>query len=164
MEKGDKGSTLTRMCVSWWMFLLVPAYLGCPGQTAVKCCCCCCCCVFNQNWCSVLWHWCASAARNVQLPTETSVVFHCLAAAAAAGNVGADFSTAFCAHTVDYSRMAPAYMLLSWWPTDISACVFKSRVGFHVHIVSLLLIKTINICFWLTNMFCLLYTSPSPRD
>ena len=36
MEKGDKGSTLTRMGVSGWMFLLVPAYLGCPGQTAVK--------------------------------------------------------------------------------------------------------------------------------
>ena len=36
MEKGDKGSTLTRMGVSGWMFLLVPAYMGCPGQTAVK--------------------------------------------------------------------------------------------------------------------------------
>ena len=34
MEKGDKGSTLTRMGASG--FLLVPAYLGCPGQTAVK--------------------------------------------------------------------------------------------------------------------------------
>ena len=36
MEKGDKGSTLTRMGVSGWMFLLVPVYPGCPGQTAVK--------------------------------------------------------------------------------------------------------------------------------
>jgi len=36
MEKGDKGSMLTRMGVSGWMFLLVPAYPGCPGQTAVK--------------------------------------------------------------------------------------------------------------------------------
>ena len=36
MEKGDKGSTLTRMGVSGWMFLLVPAYPGCLGQTAVK--------------------------------------------------------------------------------------------------------------------------------
>ena len=36
MEKGDKGSKLTRMGVSGWMFLLVPAYPGCPGQTAVK--------------------------------------------------------------------------------------------------------------------------------
>jgi len=36
MEKGDKGSTLTRMGVSGWMFLLVPAYPGCPGQMAVK--------------------------------------------------------------------------------------------------------------------------------
>ena len=36
MEKGDKGSTLTRMGVSGWMFLLVPAYPVCPGQTAVK--------------------------------------------------------------------------------------------------------------------------------
>jgi len=36
MEKGDKGSTLTRMGVSGWMFLLVPAYPGCPGQRAIK--------------------------------------------------------------------------------------------------------------------------------
>ena len=46
MEKGDKGSTLTRMGVSGWMFLLVPAYPGCPGQTAVKWLLCCCCCQF----------------------------------------------------------------------------------------------------------------------
>ena len=36
MEKGDKGSTMTRMGVSGWMFLLVPAYPGCPGSKAVK--------------------------------------------------------------------------------------------------------------------------------
>ena len=36
MEKGDKGSTLTRMGVSGQMFLLVPAYPGCPGQLTVK--------------------------------------------------------------------------------------------------------------------------------
>ena len=36
MEKGDKGSTLTMMGVSGWMFLLVPAYPGCPGSKAVK--------------------------------------------------------------------------------------------------------------------------------
>ena len=36
MEKGDKGSTFTRMGVSRWMFLLVRAYSGCPRQTAVK--------------------------------------------------------------------------------------------------------------------------------
>ena len=36
MEKGDKGSTLTRMGVSGLMFFLVPTYPGCPGQTAVK--------------------------------------------------------------------------------------------------------------------------------
>ena len=36
MEIGDKGSTLTRMGVSGCMFLLVPAYPGCPRQTAVK--------------------------------------------------------------------------------------------------------------------------------
>ena len=30
------GSTLTRMGVSGWMFLVVPAYPGCPRQTAVK--------------------------------------------------------------------------------------------------------------------------------
>jgi len=36
MEKGGKGSTMIRMGVSGWMFLLVPAYPGCPGSKAVK--------------------------------------------------------------------------------------------------------------------------------
>ena len=36
MEKDDEGSTMIRMGVSGWMFLLVPAYLGCPGSKAVK--------------------------------------------------------------------------------------------------------------------------------
>ena len=36
MEKGDKGSTMIRMGVSGLMFLLVPAYPGCPGSKAVK--------------------------------------------------------------------------------------------------------------------------------
>ena len=36
MEKGDKRSTMMRMGVSGWMFLLVPAYPGCPGSKAVK--------------------------------------------------------------------------------------------------------------------------------
>ena len=36
MEKDDKASTMIRMGVSGWMFLLVPAYPGCPGSKAVK--------------------------------------------------------------------------------------------------------------------------------
>ena len=36
MEKDDKGTTMIRMGVSGWMFLLVPAYPGCPGWKAVK--------------------------------------------------------------------------------------------------------------------------------
>jgi len=36
MEKGDKGSTMIRMGVSGWMFLLVPTYPGCPRSKAVK--------------------------------------------------------------------------------------------------------------------------------
>ena len=36
MEKGDKGSMLTRIGVRGRMFLLVPAYPGCPGQMDVK--------------------------------------------------------------------------------------------------------------------------------
>ena len=36
MEKDDKGSTMIRMGVNGWMFLLVPAYPGCPGSKAVK--------------------------------------------------------------------------------------------------------------------------------
>ena len=36
MEKGDKGSRMIWMGVCGWMFLLVPAYPGCPGSKAVK--------------------------------------------------------------------------------------------------------------------------------
>ena len=36
MEKDDEGSTMIRMGVSGWMFLLLPAYPGCPGSKAVK--------------------------------------------------------------------------------------------------------------------------------
>ena len=36
MEKDDKGSTMIPMGVSGRMFLLVPAYPGCPGSKAVK--------------------------------------------------------------------------------------------------------------------------------
>jgi len=36
MEKDDKGSTMIRMGVSGGMFLLVPAYPGCPRSRAVK--------------------------------------------------------------------------------------------------------------------------------
>jgi len=36
MEKDDKGSTMIRMGVSGWMFLLVPVYPGCPRSKAVK--------------------------------------------------------------------------------------------------------------------------------
>ena len=36
MEEDDKGCPIIRMGVSGWMFLLVPAYRGCPGPKAVK--------------------------------------------------------------------------------------------------------------------------------
>ena len=36
MEKDDKGSMMIRMGVSGWMFLLVPAYPGCPRSKDVK--------------------------------------------------------------------------------------------------------------------------------
>ena len=43
MEEGDKGCLIIRMGVSGWVFLLVPAYPGCPGPTAVKRLCVCVC-------------------------------------------------------------------------------------------------------------------------
>ena len=36
MEKVDKGCLMTRMGVSGWMFLLVPAHPGSPGKRAIK--------------------------------------------------------------------------------------------------------------------------------
>jgi len=36
MEEDDKKCPMIRICVSGWMFLLVPAYPGSPGQKAVK--------------------------------------------------------------------------------------------------------------------------------
>ena len=47
MEEDDKGCPMIRMGVSEWVFLLVPAYPGCPWQKAVKrFCVCVCVCVF----------------------------------------------------------------------------------------------------------------------
>ena len=43
MEEDDKGCPIIRMGVSGWMFLLVPAYPGSPGQKAVKRLCVCVC-------------------------------------------------------------------------------------------------------------------------
>jgi len=36
MEEDDKGCPMIRMGVSGWVFLLVPAYPGCPGPKAVQ--------------------------------------------------------------------------------------------------------------------------------
>ena len=43
VDEVDKGCLMIRMGVSGWMFLLVPAYPGSPGQTAVKRLCVCVC-------------------------------------------------------------------------------------------------------------------------
>ena len=43
MEEDDKGCPMIRMGVSGWMFLLVSAYPGSPGQKAVKRLCVCVC-------------------------------------------------------------------------------------------------------------------------
>jgi len=43
MEEDDKGCPMIRMGVSGWVFLLVPAYPGCPGPKAVKRLCVCSC-------------------------------------------------------------------------------------------------------------------------
>ena len=43
MEEDDKGCPMITMGVSGWMFLLVPAYPGSPGQKAVKRLCVCVC-------------------------------------------------------------------------------------------------------------------------
>jgi len=32
MDEADKGRLMIMICVSGWMFLLVRAHLGCPGQ------------------------------------------------------------------------------------------------------------------------------------
>jgi len=36
MEEADKGWFMIMIVVSGWMFLLVPAHMGSPGQRAVK--------------------------------------------------------------------------------------------------------------------------------
>ena len=49
MDEVDKGSSMIRMGVSGWVFLLVPAYPGCPGPKAVKQLCVCVC-VCHNCW------------------------------------------------------------------------------------------------------------------
>ena len=63
MEKGDKGSTLTRMGVSWWMFFLVPAYPGCPWQTAVKWLFCCLRTFVQHMSIGLIWYWTVSTGN-----------------------------------------------------------------------------------------------------
>ena len=56
MEEDDKGCPMIRMGVSGWVFLLVPAYPGCPGPKAVKRLCAC---VLHRNdsiRCGLLLH------------------------------------------------------------------------------------------------------------
>jgi len=55
MEEVDKGCLMIRMGMSGWMFLLVPVYLGIPGQRAVKrlcVCVCVCVCSSSLGWLS----------------------------------------------------------------------------------------------------------------
>ena len=50
MEEDDKGCPMIRMGVRGWLFLLVPAYPGCHGPSAVKrLCVCVCVCVRLRN-------------------------------------------------------------------------------------------------------------------
>ena len=59
MEEDDKGCPMIRMVVSGWVFLLVPAYPGCPGTKAVKRLCVCVCvraCVCVRT-CVRVWLW-----------------------------------------------------------------------------------------------------------
>jgi len=37
MDEVDKGRLMTTICVSGWMFRLVPTHLGCPGQNPESC-------------------------------------------------------------------------------------------------------------------------------
>jgi len=50
MEEADKYWMMIRM-VGGWVFLLVPAHPGSPGQRAVKrlLCCCCCFCILSPT-------------------------------------------------------------------------------------------------------------------
>ena len=65
MEKDDKGCPMIRMGVSGWMFLLVLAYPGSPGQKAVKRLC-----KYFVCWCAikklvrhVSWSWAVHAGH-----------------------------------------------------------------------------------------------------
>jgi len=53
MEEADKDWMMIRM-VGGWVFLLVPAHPGSPGQRAVKRLLCCCCCCTNATALSVI--------------------------------------------------------------------------------------------------------------
>ena len=54
MEEDHKGCPMIRMGVSGWVFLLVPAYPGCPGPKAVKRLCVCVCVLFFSSAFTVL--------------------------------------------------------------------------------------------------------------
>ena len=79
MEEDDKGCPIIRMGVSGWVFLLVPAYPGSPGQKAVKrlcVCVCVCVCVAPRSHAASCIHcyrssYCAiSLSRWIKLVTN----------------------------------------------------------------------------------------------
>jgi len=75
MEEDDKGCPMIRLGVSGWVFRLVPAYPGCPGQKLLNGCVCVCvnicesykqergCLMHFLNLLAVWWP-CAESARD----------------------------------------------------------------------------------------------------
>jgi len=86
MEEVDKGYLTNRVGVSVWMFLLVPAYLGSPGQRAVKQLCVCVCVYEGMTSNGVYLSIDRSRCRNFRR-------FHCSA------DVLTDVPTMFIKHT-----------------------------------------------------------------
>jgi len=81
MEEDDKGCPMIRMGVSGCVFLLVPAYPGCPGPKAVKrlCVCVCVCGVCVCCVCVCLWCVCVCVLSSFRNTCPYHTVATCFA-------------------------------------------------------------------------------------
>ena len=76
MEEVDKGCLMIRMGVNGWVFLLVPAHLGSPGQRVVKRLCVCVCVCVRACICACVWVLATDCVLEILLLTQCGEAQH----------------------------------------------------------------------------------------
>ena len=123
MEEADKGCPMTRMGVSGWVFLQVPAYPGSPGPTAVKRLCVCSCWGSVQN--VSIWALVKIASRIVSDNPTPARPRSQQQATAAGGRAGHRLGRQF----TSMKSMSPVLSAPQWTVNDCF-CISRLPSGF----------------------------------